>query len=337
MAFEIVRNDITKVSADAIVNSANPEVFVGRGVDRAIYDAAGPQNVRDARREIGPLMPGEAAATPAFELDADYIIHTVGPVWRGGGAGERELVEKCYTNSLALAKELGCESIAFPLISTGTYRFPKDLALNAAVSAIERFLSENDMAVTMVVYDDESFEISKDIYDDVAEYIASEEIVQKKPDRFNEMTIQSNVDHALFDSVISADIAEASMDVMDTPLEQLIENKEDTFQEHLFRLIDRKGMTDPEVYKKANLDRKLFSKIRSNADYKPTKRTAVALAVALGLNFDETKDLLLRAGIGLSRSSEFDIIIEYCLEKGITNIFEINNVLFKFGQPILGG
>lgn len=357
MAFQIIRNDITRVSADAIVNSANPDVYVGRGVDRAIYQAAGPQKVRDARREIGPMMPGEAAASPAFDLDADYIIHTVGPVWRGGGARELELLADCYRNSLALAKELGCESIAFPLISTGTYGFPKDRALDTAVKEISSFLDENEMDIIMVVYDDEAFEISSEIYDDVAEYIRAEDIVPDptefvRGERVLKKERQANIDWDLFgedkaaegEPEMAADAAtlkdvqfSLSESAMDLTIEEMLEKREETFQEYLFRLIDRKGMTDPEVYKKANLDRKLFSKIRSNVDYKPSKKTAVALAVALGLNFDETKDLLLRAGIALTRSNEFDIIIEFCLENGITNIFDINNILFKFNQPILGG
>ena len=365
MAFQIIRNDITKVSADAIVNSANPDVFVGRGVDSAIYHAAGPQKVRDARREIGPMMPGEAAATPAFDLDADYIIHTVGPVWRGGGARELELLADCYRNSLALAKELGCESIAFPLISTGTYGFPKDRALDTAVKEISSFLDENEMDIIMVVYDDEAFEISSELYDDVAEYISAEDIVPD-PTEFvrgervlrkdlpvnldirmlAEEMAEAEAEEPLFEGAAAPTVKDAALEDAQFSLsgadqgltiEEMLEKREETFQEYLFRLIDRKGMTDPEVYKKANLDRKLFSKIRSNVDYKPSKKTAVALAVALGLNFDETKDLLLRAGIALTRSNEFDIIIEFCLENGITNIFDINNILFKFNQPILGG
>ena len=367
MAFQIIRNDITKVSADAIVNSANPDVYVGRGVDSAIYHAAGPQKVRDARREIGPMMPGEAAASPAFDLDADYIIHTVGPVWRGGGARELELLADCYRNSLALAKELGCESIAFPLISTGTYGFPKDRALDTAVKEISSFLDENEMDIIMVVYDDEAFEISSELYDDVAEYISAEDIVPD-PTEFvrGERVLRKDLPVNLDIRMLAEEMAEADADAEESvfeggaapafkdaaledaqfslsgadqglTIEEMLEKREETFQEYLFRLIDRKGMTDPEVYKKANLDRKLFSKIRSNVDYKPSKKTAVALAVALGLNFDETKDLLLRAGIALTRSNEFDIIIEFCLENRITNIFDINNILFKFNQPILGG
>ena len=349
MAFEIIRNDITLVSADAIVNSANPEVFVGRGVDRAIYDAAGPQELRDARRKIGPLMPGEAAVTPAFGLDAKYIIHTVGPVWRDGKAKEAELLADCYRNSLALAKELGCESIAFPLISTGTYRFPKDLALQVAVSEIRAFLDENEMDVTMVVHDDRTFEISQSVANDIRECIlaADLDLGEARYSLRDSLAEEDLSEDLCFEKAApAANIAPAAY-IAPVPetgslkesgsLEEMLSKKEETFQEHMFRLIDRKGLEDTEVYKKANIDRKLFSKIRSNPDYNPSKKTAVALAVGMGLNLDETKDLLLRAGIALSRSSIFDIIIEYCLENGITDIFEINNILFKFEQPILGG
>ena len=242
-----------------------------------------------------------------------------------------------------MAKELGCESIAFPLISTGTYRFPKDLALQVAVSEIRAFLDENEMDVTMVVHDDRTFEISQNVVNDIRECILAAdldlgEVRYSLRDSLEEEDLSEDL---CFEKAAPAaniaPIPEAVSVKESGSLEEMLRKKEETFQEHMFRLIDRKGLEDTEVYKKANIDRKLFSKIRSNPDYNPSKKTAVALAVGMGLNLDETKDLLLRAGIALSRSSIFDIIIEYCLENGITDIFEINNILFKFEQPILGG
>lgn len=330
MALQIVRNNIINVEADAIVNTANPNVAVGQGVDYAIYKAAGWEKLLEARRTIGPMQPGQAAYTPAFGLNAKYIIHTVGPAWRGGSCGEREAVAECYRRSLAIAAGLGCESIAFPLIATGTYGFPKDEALKIAISEISSFLFENEMEVLLVVYDKESFEVSGKLFSDISvlweedddEYELSEEI------SFDEMPMMAprlmgRRDTAAFPSAGSS-------------LEERLKHMDKTFQQYLFMLIDRRGLSDPEVYKKANIDRKHFSKIRSNIEYKPSKKTALALAVALELSLDETKDLLARAGLALSPSIVSDRIIEYCIESGNYDIYEINCILFKYDQPTLG-
>ena len=359
MPLEIIRNDITKVSADAIVNTANPEVTYGAGVDSSIYIAAGAEELLAERAKIGPMTPGSAAVTPAFNLDAKYIIHTIGPVWQGGDCGEAETVAACYRKSLALAKEKACESVAFPLIATGTYGFPKDLALRIAISEIGAFLLENDMTVYIVVYDRDSFVLSGKLFNDITEYINEADVEESKfyePREFRrrvygQSTLILNeppqylypavggrpesldeydeADDAVF-SAITLDEAEG------LSVEEMLKQKGPTFQEHLFRLIDRKGLKDSEVYKRANIDRKHFSKIKNNVDYNPSKRTALAFAVALELSLDEALDLLGRAGMTLSRSSEFDIIMEYCLENHITDIMEINCILFEYEQPLLG-
>ncbi|MDO4834706.1 MAG: macro domain-containing protein, partial [Bacillota bacterium] len=176
MPLKIIRNDISKASADAIVNTANPQVAVGAGVDQTIYEAAGSRELLAERAKIGPMSPGQSAATPAFALDAKYIIHTVGPAWEGGGCGEREAVASCYRESLKLADELCCESVAFSLISTGTYGLPKDEALKIAVSEISSFLFTHDMTVYMVVYDRESFVISGKAFADIRSYIEERDV-----------------------------------------------------------------------------------------------------------------------------------------------------------------
>ena len=376
MPLEIIRNDITKVRADAIINTANPKVAVGDGVDSAIYAAAGRDLLLAERARIGELRPGECAATPAFALPAKYIIHTVGPAWEGGGKGETETVAKCYRNSLQKAKELNCESAAFPLISAGTYGFPKDVALKIAVSEISGFLFGCDMTVYLVVYDRKSFEVSGKAFSEIKSYIDESDVVvraHRRPEREvfeGSLSIRSddgpyrpaNTDAFRFDdamrsapsmggyfpdgsgapapaakkrrtgifpSVSRPEKAEKSID-------DVIKDKDETFQQFLFRIIDRKGLTDPEVYKKANIDRKHFSKIRSNVNYNPSKKTALALAVALELNLDETRDLLLKAGLALTRSSVFDIIMEYCIVHKITDVYEINCILFEYDQPTLG-
>lgn len=368
MPLEIIRNDITKVEADAIVNTANPEVAYGAGVDSAIYAAAGAEELLAERAKIGRMVPGAAAVTPAFKLSAKYIIHTVGPVWQGGDHGEAETVASCYRNALNLAKENDCESIAFPLIATGTYGFPKDLALKIAIAEISSFLFENDMTVYMVVYDKEAFVLSGKLFSDVTEYIKENEeypIASSYPFakrrrrlldaaanvREREPRLEQTVFDALSDSM-SPDLLLSELDdyqELSSPInmsvdasadaigiDERLKNKGATFQESLFRIIDRKGLKDSVVYKKANIDRRLFSKIKSNVDYKPSKQTVLAFAIALELNLDETLDLLGRAGMTLSKSSEFDIIMEYCIDNRITNIMDINCILFDHDQPLLG-
>ena len=375
MPLEIIRNDITKVKADVIVNSANPKPVIGHGVDSAIYDAAGKRRLLRERKKIGDISPGQCAATKAFRLDADYIIHTVGPVWQGGEHGEREAVKGCYRNSLDMALVLGAKSIAFPLISTGNYGFPKDEALSIAISEIGQFLFENEMDVYLVVYDKKSFMISEKLFRDVKSYI-EDHMAQYAPRRLYSLSMppekesmsgRSSVQRNVFEDAFEeeaafseapgfsedADFNEdidlneeiedysvydtgAVPEIGDADLDDIIKNRSETFQEMLFRIIDRKGFTDSYVYKKANMDRRLFSKIRSNVYYKPSKYTAVALAIALELNLDETKDLLLKAGIALSPSNVFDLIIEYCIIHKITDIFEVNSILYEYDQKLLG-
>lgn len=327
MPLEIIRNDITKVSADIIVNTANPRVAVGRGVDEAIYKAAGRDALFAERKKIGDMVPGEIAVTPAFGLKAKHIIHAVGPAWEGGERGEPEAVALCYKRSLEKAKALGAESIAFPLLASGTYGFPKKVALRIAISEIRSFLSGNDMTVYLVVYDKESFQVSGMVFDKIKAFIDDDDVVEEKSiGRYAKLPV----------NIVYTGVDAGIYGLSDESLDDKLEHMSETFQEHLFRLIDRKGLDDREVYKRANIDRKHFSKIRSNANYNPSKRTALALAVALELNLDETTDLLLRAGIALSPSNPFDIIMTYCIENEITDIYEINCILFNYDQPTLG-
>ena len=355
MALQIIRNNIVNVEADAIVNTANPAIAVGSGVDEAVYTAAGWDRLIEARRAIGPMEPGQVAATPAFDLRAKYIIHAIGPAWRGGGHGERDIVAKCYSGALALALGLGCESIAFPLMATGTYGFPKDEALKTAIREISAFLLDNEMEVMLVVYDKESFEVSGKLFADIKSYIEEDEIREgmrylsdrqtagssggrsgrRKARRDRGGRMLTTVESDMMLPGLYPDTAKQLSDEADQ-LDQRLRHMDKTFQEHLFWLIDHRGMSDPEVYKKANIDRKHFSKIRSDINYSPSKKTALALAIALELSMDETIDLLGRAGLALSPSIRFDKIIGYCIEHGNYDIYEINNVLFKYDQPLLG-
>lgn len=348
MPLEIIREDITRMHADAIVNSANPDPVIGRGVDSAIHRAAGPF-VLEERERVGRIDVGCAAATGAGNLHARMLIHTVGPVWRGGDAGEAEAVAGCYRSSLELAAACGCRSIAFPLISTGTYGFPKTLALSVATRTIGEFLEHCDMDVYLVVYDAESFAISQELFDDVKNFI--DECRPASEVSCDVSALASCVPEACFSECAPSPLESRRLQssfgdftqtapecprIVPRSLENVVDQVEEGFSEALLRIIDERGMTDPEVYKRANIDRKLFSKIRSKSDYRPSKATALSLAVALRLNLDETRDLIGRAGYALTHASKGDIIVEYFIVRGIWDIYRINETLFAFDQPLLG-
>ena len=427
MPFRIIRNDITKVRADAIVNTANPDPVYAGGTDHAIYMAAGAEQLLAERRKIGSIHTGEAAVTPAFRLPAKFIIHTVGPAWEGGDKGEFRALASCYRKSLLLAKQLGCTSIAFPLISTGVYGFPKDKALSVATKVISDFLEENEMDVTLVVFNKSAFVLSKDLVESVSQFIDDRYVEQaqvreygeeyrpgyardsESPERSKLLQRESRRRRGLFRREKDKDrpfysttanaapspggapsaptmpyapempappplsnmassfgaapvYEESSAEADEAPgfgaaladealaapapavpapetagrsLKDLMKQLGESFQEHLLRLIDERNLTDTEVYKRANLDRKLFSKIRCNPAYSPSKRTVLALAAALHLNLDETKDLLGRAGFAFSPGSKSDLIVEYCIENRIYDIYKINLLLFEYDQQTL--
>lgn len=438
MPFQIIRNDITKVRADAIVNTANPEPVYGGGTDAAIYRAAGEEKLLRERRKIGRINAGEVAVTPAFGLQAKYIIHTVGPVWIDGNHREYELLASCYRKSLLIARQLECKSIAFPLISTGVYGFPKDKALDIALDQISAFMEDSEMDVTLVVFDRRAFDLSASLQEGVRQFINENYVAAREDEEYGEgglaahvrnrrrrrdsdagrsavrpsrglrdllretgerwhrkpgpdkeaggrpsysvqdsgffaeeeypeeyemsfsgtwdlesSALQDSAPQAESDSVPQAGPEAASQagpgpaprkefriespsPARQRSLQDVMAHVGESFRDRLLRLIDERGLTDAQVYKRANLDRKLFSKIRCNADYTPKRKTAISLAVALELNMDETTDLLRSAGIALSPGSRFDLIISYCIQNGIYDIYRINALLFDYEQPLLG-
>ena len=336
MPFEIVRNDITNMRVDAIVNTANPRPVIGLGVDSAIHEKAGPQ-LLTARQEIGHIDMGCAAITPAFQLAAKYVIHTVGPVWDGGSYGEEDLLRSCYDNSLGLAVEHGCQSIAFPLISTGNYGFPKDKALQIAIAAFSEFLLEHEMQIYLVVFDQTSYKLSEKLFQGVASYIDQHYVdawqmatYAAEAPRINRRRWE--IDRC--ETMAMRECAPCASKAMS--LEDMLKQADAGFTETLLKLIDQTGKKDSEVYKKANISKQHFSKIRNNPAYKPTKPTAIALALALELDLETTKDLIGRAGYALTNSSKFDLIIRYFIEQGNYNVVEINMALYEFDQPLLG-
>ena len=404
MPFKIVRNDITKMKVDAIVNTANPQVRVGRGVDTAIYNAAGWDRLIKEREKIGPMRRGSAAITPGFDLPAKYIIHTVGPRWDEDEPELcRKLLRDCYDNSMSLALEHGVKSIAFPLISTGSYSFPKEVGLDIAFTTISKYLYTTDMDVYLVVYDDEAVALSKKLMDDIDEFIdshyveeaakaapsyyqsyrsgpaamdlpsagASKQVPRRKKSFFKSI-IPSKGSKAVrefreeeklpekeelsysmpsfqgtgqFDAIHIDTSEEAGESSQADPTavfkeyrsidELLAQHKGETFQDRLFRYLDKSGMSDVEVYKGANLSKQTFSKIKQPG-HVPKKKTIMALAISMKLSVDETRDLLESAGQAFSPSSQVDLVIQYCMYNGIYNMFDVERILFeKFGETLV--
>ena len=343
MPIQIVRNDITKIECDAIVNAAKPSLLGGSGVDGAIHKAAGKGLLWECMK-LGGCNVGQAKLTKAYKLPARFVIHTVGPKWKGGQNGEKELLESCYRESLRIALENNCESVAFPLISSGVYGYPKEQALRVAVDIISSFLIEHDMLVYIVVFDKSAFQISEKLFSDIASYIDDKYVDTHF--EFNRTLIDEQGEStALAETQILPDedttaLPKQCAKPVATPkavtLEEAVEQIDESFSQMLLRKIDEKGLTDAECYKKANVDRKLFSKIRSDIHYRPSKPTTIAFAIALELSLEDTKDMLMKAGFALSRSSKFDIIIEYFISNKNYNIFEINEALFAFDQSLLG-
>ncbi|MBQ8093704.1 MAG: macro domain-containing protein [Clostridia bacterium] len=361
MPFQIIRQDITKVSADAIVNTANPDPVIGGGTDSAIYMAAGKDVLLAERRKIGKIRPGDVRVTPAFGLNASYILHAVGTEWSGGDHGELQILRSCYANALKIADRLGCTSVAFPLMAAGVYGYPKGVALDIALSEIEHFLETHEMNVTLVVFDRRAFTLSESRMGEIEAYIDDNAVdgMENIEYSFDLESLHGNVSEPQISRrrrrVPQRPEADACYmpypampkpkekpaltvadDSIEMDLDAFLNTDEDTFQERLFKLIDMSGMDDVSVYKKANIDRKLFSYIRCHREYVPKKQTALAFAIALELDMNDMLDLLSRAGYTFSPSDRGDLIISYFVQHRNYNIYEINAALFKYNQKTLG-
>ena len=341
MPLHIIRQDITKIKCDAIVNTTNREMVGYSGVDYAIHSAAGPLLDEECQK-IYPLGLGCAKITGAYNLPSKYVIHTSGPVWQNGYMGESIILKSCYLESLKLATKCGCNSVAFPLISSGTYGYPKDQVLKFAIEVISEYLYENEMTVYLCVYDKTSYEFSKKLFNDIQDFI-NEEIDDEEAiddvELVEEYFSCSEKSCSLPEEPMVDRIYNSSVRYEDGRLKSLssyLQDMDKPFMETLYDYIDQKGMTDVECYKKANVDKKTFSKLKCNPKQKPSKQTAVAFAIALKLDFEETQHLLSTAGMTLSRSNIFDKIIRYFIKSGNYNIFEINEALFEFDQMLLG-
>lgn len=345
MPLQIIRQDITKMKVDAIVNTTNAEMVGYSGVDEAIHAVSGEFLDKECEK-IRPLFPGEAKVTKGYNLSCKYIIHTSGPVWHGGNRHEKEILENCYKESLKAALEYGCETIAFPLISSGEYCYPKDQVLKVAVSVITEFLFENELTVYLCVFDKMSYSFSKKLFSDIREFIDDEYVENCEDGSFSDSKINEctsmgersvrSVCMEVFPQITAPKI-KSDGSAKNKNLYEYMKAMDKSFAYKLFDLIDKRGMNDVECYKKANVDKKTFSKIKCNPDtYRPSKQTAVAFAIALKLNLEETQELLASAGLTLSKSFTFDKIIRYFIQNEIYDIFEINEALFEFDQMLLG-
>ena len=356
MSFRIVRNDIVKMNTDAIVNTANSNPSVGAGCDSAVYKSAGRNKLLSYRQEkVGSVPEGDVFITPGFDLPVKYIIHAVSPMYMGGDNGEEEKLRSCYRKSLELAKENNIKSIAFPLIATGGYGYPKEEGMRIAVDEINAFLLNNEMDIYLAVFDTVSTELGEKLYPDLEAYIDRNYVDVARDEEYGVNSIASArsvepeyeaIESQVFDYLAHSkeERAKASSDKEDyygfieeheSKLEERIKHVSDTFSEYLLYLIQGKNMTNADVYKRAIVDKKTFSKIKNNADYHPNKITALCLCVGAKLNLDESRDLLARAGYALSPSDKIDIIFSYFIENEIYDMIELDIQLEEHGLPCI--
>lgn len=303
MPLKVIRNDITQIAADAIVNAANQQASVGTGVDAAIYNAAGYAELLRERQKLGEIAPGRCVPTSGFKLQCKYILHTIGMLWQGGEHGEEEVLRSCYRNALKCAAFLNCQSVAMPLLASGNFGYPKGMALRIAQEEINRFLVSHDMEIILTLYDEESVTVSKELFSKVEDYIGKNYIAPQK--RFNE--------------------------VLDPSLEVALNRKSEEFRDMLFSYMERHGLKPSDVYTAANIDRKTFSKLKKNVNYHPSKVMVLSLAIGLKLDLRMTHALLHAAGYALSDSSRFDIIIKYCITHKIYSNIKVNEILYDHG------
>ena len=337
MPIEITHINILHADAEAIVNPTDERYSGSGGVDLAIHTAAG-EALDAACRRLAPLSVGAVAVTPGFSLPQKYIFHTRGPIWQGGSRNEAILLRSCYQSALFKARELGLHSIAFPLISSGTFGFPKDQVLNIAINAIRELLLhlDGDLNVYLCIFDRHSYEISR--RPELEAFLNQREEACYAPSPCcaapapEAKTFAARLLPRKKEPTPTAPAPAALSCTLDDWLKQ----QDDSFAVTLLKLIDQKGMTDVQCYKKANISKKTFWKINNDPTYRPSKPTVLAFAIALELTLPETNQLLRTVGFSLSHSSTFDMIIEFYIRRGIYDIYEINSALYQFDQMCLG-
>lgn len=375
MPFKIVRNDLTKMQVDVIVNTANEAPIYSTGTDTAVYKAAGEVELLRERKKIGYMNEGDVAITPGFKLPAKYIIHAVSPCYIDGTFDEEKRLRDCYRKSLQLAAQYECKSIAFPLIATGSFGYPKEEGMRIALDEINAFLMKQEMLVYLVVFDTKATQLGLNLYPDLEAYIDHNYVCDKREEEYGDRyfgsvrkedpgydayrrqrdeleeklkcaprKMQKEEPSSALDEYIEMNsICESShmsddeyydfLEENESALEERMLHISDTFQEYLMYLIQTKGFTNAEVYKRAIVTKKLFSKIKLNPNYHPDKATAMRLCVGAKLNLDETKDLLARAGYALSPCDKRDIIFSFFIERNVFDMIEIDIALEEHGLP----
>ena len=346
MPFSIIRNDITAVTADAIVNAANPRPVIGAGTDSAIHAKAGPE-LLIARKKIGDIARGCCAETPAFGLNAKYVLHTVSPAWVDAYHREAELLRQAYDSALHRAAELGCNSIAFPLMAAGSYGFPKDLALRTAIDAFTAFLMQSDMEIILVLFNAGAFQIAGNLFADLKSYV-DENYVAEQSAREYYTKAPSSREVYRRDYMPKARLSfsrrenkacKASMPLShedDFDIDEFLFRTAPTFSEKLQKYLMQHEGKDSAIYGDGAMSRQLFNKIINSKDYTPKKSTAIQLAVGLHLDFDQTQDLLSSAGYVLTHSDKRDVVVEYYIKKKIYKVVEIDIALEQYGLMCLG-
>ncbi len=333
MPFEIIRNDITKMQVDAIVNTANPNPVVGSGTDFAIHQAAGPE-LLEARKVIGNIAPGHCAATPAFALDAKYVLHTVSPAWEGGEHREAELLRAAYDAVLNLAEQLGCNSVAFPLMATGNYSFPHEIAIRTAIDAFTDFLMKHEMLVYLVMFSRKSYQLADGVFGGLKSYIDDHYVAERAEEEYasgyrNRRPASLSATGGARASRRSAEIAKP------TDLNSYLSMEECSLSEYIRTLLREKGMEPSEVYGPADVSRQLFSRLINDDNYVPRKSTLVKLAIGFHLNLAQTQTLLGKAGYALTNGSKSDLIVRYYIDQKKYNLIEIDFALYDNGLPTL--
>ncbi len=334
MALKIIRNDITKMSTDAIVNTANNQVMVGTGCDRAVYEATGYDKLLSYRAEqIGRVEEGEVFITPGFDLPAKFIIHAVSPRFKGGDSGEEEKLRSCYRKSLRLAKEHNIKSIAFPLIATGGFEYPKEKGIRIALDEINDFLLSNEMMVYLVVFDEKSTALGERLYPDLKVYIDKNYVRERQVKEYKKTATFMPAAAA----TIGLPFSLASMfdEQHEKKLKERVSHISDSFSEYFLHILESRHMKSSDVYNRACVNKRTFSKIRTNRDYHPDKATVLCLCVGACLNLDESKDLMARAGYALSPGDKRDVIFSYFIENEIYDVIGIDMVMEEYGLPAI--
>lgn len=344
MPFIIVRDDLTKMRVDAVVNTTNIKLQPGDGgVSAAIFKAAGMDSLRAACEAIGGCALGSAVVTPGFGLSAGHIIHTPSMVWQGGHHGEEFILRSCYRSCLKAAAQASFESLAFPLIGAGAHGYPRELALSAATKEINSFLLayDGDMTVYLAVFDHRAFSLSRKLTDEVHEYI-DDHYVDARPDRRYlhheaelSRTMEAMKDMAPYSIMNLEDEAVSYSQMAPPPLSETL--PEPSFAQAMIHYIDSHNMTDPDVYKRANITKQNYCKIKMEKSH-PKKPTVLALCVAMRLDLQNTVELMALAGYAFSPAIRADLIVRYFISTDVHDVMEINSVLFAEGceKSLLG-